>query len=294
MSNLAKIQPDNRIALLETLTSIGQEDKQIIRSSVGIRIRELNSNDSLFSLLTYLYAFLGLKGDKLPDQVQTAIIIDFMRFQMGSYTLDDIKTAFQLAAGGKLGVDANAYQNFNCEYIGKIMTAYEKQRLQVFKNFNQIEREKEKEQEKMSWTDEKIKQMNHEFLLECIVKPWKYYLKSGTLTFGVHPNSILYKTLTEELGLINLSIEEKREVWERAKELSKKEVYKETFDATEVTKIKFLKDQIRLIGYDKAMDHAIKNIAYDICIREAFAKFKSDNFDVEQYILNWINTDKNE
>jgi len=230
----------------------------------------------------------------MPTQEQSGVMIDFIKLQMGSYTLDDIKTAFILAISGKLDVDANAYQNFNCEYIGKIMTAYEKMRLSAFVKFNQIEQEKEKEQEKMSWTDEKIKQMNHEFLLECIVKPWKYYLKTGTLTFGVHPNHILYKTLSDELGLIKLTNEEKFEIWNRAKELSKDEVYKQTFNATEINKIKFLKDQIRLIGYDKAMDSTIRNIAYDISIKETFAKFKSDNFDVEQYILDWIKKDSNE
>jgi len=281
---------NEQAANLETEYSI-DDLKEIL---LGTKIRDLQDANGLISLLIYLYALLGIKQDKMPTQEQSGVMIDFIKLQMGSYTLDDIKTAFILAISGKLDVDANAYQNFNCEYIGKIMTAYEKMRLSAFVKFNQIEQEKEKEQEKMSWTDEKIKQMNHEFLLECIVKPWKYYLKTGTLTFGVHPNHILYKTLSDELGLIKLTNEEKFEIWNRAKELSKDEVYKQTFNATEINKIKFLKDQIRLIGYDKAMDSTIRNIAYDISIKETFAKFKSDNFDVEQYILDWIKKDSNE
>jgi hypothetical protein len=229
----------------------------------------------------------------MPTQEQSGVMIDFIKLQMGSYTLDDIKTAFILAISGKLDVDANAYQNFNCEYLGKIMSAYEKMRLSAFVKFNQIENENHKiMQEKISVNN--AKKINHEFLIECIVKPWKYYLKTGTLTFGVHPNTILYKTLTEELGLIKLTNEQKHEIWAKAKEMSKNEVYKQTFDATQVNKIKFLKDQIRLIGYDKAMDSTIKNIAYDISIKETFAKFKSDNFDVEEYILNWIKKDNDE
>lgn len=133
-----------------------------------------------------------------------------------------------------------------------------------------------------------IKQIHQDFLLDCVIRPWKFYLKTGTLTFGVHPMSILYKCLTDEIGLIKLEDFEKREIWEKAKEASKAEVYKQTFNTTEVQKIKFLKDQIKLIGYDKAMDTIIRNIAYDIAIKESFAKFKSNNFDVEQYVLNWI------
>lgn len=139
--------------------------------------------------------------------------------------------------------------------------------------------------------DIKIKKVNHDFLLECVVKPWKFYLKTGTLTFGVNPIGILYKCLTDEIGLINLNNEEKFAIWNQAKERSKSEVYKQTFNSTEVQKIKFLKDQINLIGYDKAMETIIKNIAYDIAIKSAFTKFKSDNFDVEQYVLNWIAKD---
>lgn len=136
-----------------------------------------------------------------------------------------------------------------------------------------------------------IRKLNHDFLLECVVKPWKFYLKTGTLTFGVNPISILYKCLTDEIGLIQLEDHEKWAIWEQAKEKSKGEVYKNTFNTTEVQKIKFLKEQINLIGYDKAMETIIKNIAYDIAIKNAFAKFKTDNFDVEQYVVNWIAKD---
>lgn len=136
-----------------------------------------------------------------------------------------------------------------------------------------------------------IKRINHDFLLECVVKPWKFYLKTGTLTFGVNPISILYKVLTQEIHLICLENHEKYAIWEEAKKQSEKVVYKETHNRTEVEKIKHLKDQINLIGYDKAMDTIIKNIAYDISIKNAFAKFKTDNFDVEQYVLNWIAKD---
>ena len=279
-----------------TKSQIGQDNKQIIISSLGTKIKDIKfpeEQNGVISLLAYLYGILGIKGEKLPTSQETYLIIDFMRSQLGSYSIDDFKIAFQLAIAGKLGIDANAYQNFSCEYLGKIMAAYQKHRLPILADYRRIENESEK-----IMTENKnlqmAKKISYDFLLECIVKPWKYYLKTGTLTFGVHPNHILYKTLSDELGLIKLTNEEKFEIWNRAKELSKDEVYKQTFNATEINKIKFLKDQIRLIGYDKAMDSTIRNIAYDISIKETFAKFKSDNFDVEQYILDWIKKDSNE
>lgn len=138
----------------------------------------------------------------------------------------------------------------------------------------------------------RVKKINHEFLIECVVKPWKFYLKTGVLTFGVHPKYILYRCLTDEIKLINLTNDEKHQIWRKAKEESKQTIDKETYNTTEVAKINFLVEQINLIGYDKAMDTIIRNTAYDIAITDAFAKFKNDNFDVEQYVLNWIAKDE--
>ena len=261
---------------------------------MGRKIRTYDDatyQNSLISLLAYLYALLGLKTDKLPSNEESFVISDFIRSKFSAYSFDDFKTAFKMAAAGELDVDANTYQNFSCEYIGKIMKSYDTHRNMAVIKYKQLESEIEKNREMASLPDN-TKQLNHEFLRECIIKPWNYYLKKDVITFGIHPYFILYKVFTDELNLINLSAEEKREIWSEAKKQVEVSLSKKTSNPVEFNKIRHLKDQIQLIGFDKAMEYDVKQAAYEISVKRTLIKMKNDNFDLEKYILDYIESDK--
>jgi hypothetical protein len=55
---------------------------------------------------------------------EKAVLLDFIRENYGNHTPEEIKLAFKMAVSGKLSVDPNCYENFSCQYFGKIMGAY--------------------------------------------------------------------------------------------------------------------------------------------------------------------------
>lgn len=63
----------------------------------------------------------------MPDAEEKAILIDFVRRNFGSYTLEQVKEAFEMAIMGKLDCnDAKCFENFSCEFVGRILSSYER------------------------------------------------------------------------------------------------------------------------------------------------------------------------
>jgi len=99
----------------------------------------------------------------MPDQFETSVLVDFIKNNYANHTVSEIKLAFNMAVqGGLLDVDANAYENFSCQYFGKVFVAYRKWAAQ---EHNQKIRENEaketqqdvKKNETVDWSVEWIK-----------------------------------------------------------------------------------------------------------------------------------------
>lgn len=67
---------------------------------------------------------VGLRGNNMPTEEEKFVLLNFIRSNFGNQTPEEIKLAFELAVSGKLGIDAKCYENFSCEYFGRIMKAY--------------------------------------------------------------------------------------------------------------------------------------------------------------------------
>ena len=60
----------------------------------------------------------------MPSEEEKFVLLNFIRSNFGNQTPEEIKLAFEWAVSGKLNIDAKCYENFSCEYFGRIMKAY--------------------------------------------------------------------------------------------------------------------------------------------------------------------------
>ena len=118
--------------------------------------------ETIKTALRKVIVLLGLKHDSLPNDIQKAVILEFLKENYSNLTPTEIYKAFELALIGKLEVSATAYQNFNCEYISSILNAYSKyiQKNKIYTNYL----DKQETPENADQRAELIRKSNEKFL----------------------------------------------------------------------------------------------------------------------------------
>jgi hypothetical protein len=91
------------------------------RSTQSLRLRH---EEDIKQVLRYSMVLVGLRGNNMPTEEEKFVLLNFIRSNFGNVTPEEIKLAFEWAVSGKLGIDAKCYENFSCEYFGRIMKAY--------------------------------------------------------------------------------------------------------------------------------------------------------------------------
>jgi hypothetical protein len=91
------------------------------QSTQTLRLRH---EEDLKQVLRYAMVLVGLRGNNMPSEEEKFVLLNFIRSNFGNQTPEEIKLAFEWAVSGKLAIDAKCYENFSCEYFGRIMKAY--------------------------------------------------------------------------------------------------------------------------------------------------------------------------
>jgi len=179
---------------------------QLAQSTNSLR---LSNDEDLKQILRYCMVLVGLRGNNLPTEEEKFVLTNFVRSNFGNQTSAEIKIAFEMAVSGKLQVDAKCYENFSCEYFGRIMNAYVEYAREEIKNLpKQIEPMKEKPTEKelkkqaIDTANEYAKQIKY-----CEENNKKFTFIAGGL-------SILFDYL-EQFKIPTISKEERIELWEK-------------------------------------------------------------------------------
>lgn len=264
--------------------------KEIIRAIKSIRIRDLDPSDDerIKQTLRYVFTLIGLRPESIPDEIQKAVLIDFIRSDLKNYGLDEIKIAFKKAIKGDLQIDPNHYQNFSPMYLAQIMKAYEEDRRLALRDFRRKEIEDEKNKKK-PMTESERKKIHEDWILHGILNPWKFYLKSGSLTFGITPFKFTYESLVKDLKLIDLSDDEKRLIYDQAKSEIEIEIdRKKAGSLEEHRRIKSIKDLIEKDGIEVAMKNQIQSKCYEISVRQFYEKAKREGIDLEEKINQYL------
>jgi hypothetical protein len=269
---------------------------EIIRAIYGTKIRDLDptNDEPIKAVLRYVFTLIGLRPEYIPDEIQKAVIIDFIRKDLKNYGLEEIPIAFRKAIKGDLGIDPNHYQTFSPLYLAGIISAYSSERATALKNYlRKIEEEERKKEKPM--TEAEKKEIHDHWIREGILKPYLYFLKTGSLTFGITPYSILYRSLEKELGFLKLSPEEKREVFEEAKIEVAKEIErkKDVNTVQDFRDLRRLKEIIEEKGIEDGAKDRIVSKCYEISVRRFFEEAKRTGRDLETEIETYLKNLKN-
>lgn len=267
------------------------DGNDIIRAVYGIKIRNIDplNDEPIKAVLRYVFTLIGLRPEYIPDEIQKAVIIDFIRKDLKNYGLEEIPIAFRKAIKGELGIDANHFQAFSPLYLAGIMNAYSKERGLALKNYlRKIEEEESKKPKFM--TEEEKKEIHETWIREGILKPYLFYLKKGNLTFGITPYGIIYRTLEEDLKFLSLTPDEKREVWEEAKIKVAEDIEKKNnvHNLNEYRELRRLKDLIEKDGIDIAAKKDIVSKCHELSVRRFFEEAKRTGRDIEKEIETYL------
>lgn len=77
--------------------------------------------------LRYAMLLVGIRAQNMPQEDERAVLLSFVRRTYPGHTPAEIRLAFEKAVAGELNLspdEVKAYENFSCEYVGRIMRAY--------------------------------------------------------------------------------------------------------------------------------------------------------------------------
>lgn len=93
----------------------------------GDIISQLQDDEPIRQALRYAMILVGIRAQNIPQKEEKDVLIEFVKRNYGGHSSLEIKIAFDLAVNGTLEIeDVKTYENFSCEYLGRIMSAYRK------------------------------------------------------------------------------------------------------------------------------------------------------------------------
>lgn len=177
-------------------------------ASKGNTLR-LSDENELKQVLRYSMLLVGLRANNMPTEEEKFVLINFIKTNFANVTLAQIKMAFDMAVAGKLGVDAKCYENFSCEFFGRIMARF----LEYSAEETRIIAQRVVEDEPLP------KPSEAELKAQAIINANDYaHSLSNDNKFKWYEGGLssLYD-IAKETGILRLSSEEKQEIWDKCK-----------------------------------------------------------------------------
>jgi len=125
---------------------------------------------------------LGVKADKMPNNADLLIMYKSIMDEYPNIKVGELSIAFDLAAKGKLDIDAETYQNFSMIYLHRILRAFARYGMQKLNEIKPVE--ESKWNPRFVTDDEKI-----ENAFDC----FKQFRQWDSIVFGVDVFHILHK-----------------------------------------------------------------------------------------------------
>lgn len=197
---------------------IGKEEQALtewkpskIGSSTAIAIQQaqsfnnirLRDEEDIKQVLRYSMLLVGLRANNMPTNEEKFILINFIKSNFGNQTPEEIRIAFEMAVAGKFNTDIKSYENFSCEYFGRIMNAYLDFARQEIKNLP-----KPIEEMKEPPSNEYLKKQAIEIANDYATEENVNRLKNLKGLSSLYDNLELFE-------IINIPKEEKLELWKK-------------------------------------------------------------------------------
>lgn len=233
--------------------------------------------------LLWAFAITGLKSENYPDANGLDILIDFLATNYPTHTPTEIRHAFNLAVAGKLDVDPNHFQSFSASYIARILNGYVPVRVKARKSLQSNGNTLKNDSQNMETPDEK-ENIRKNYILECLIKPWKYFLKTGQLTFGITPMRIIYETLTNDLKLLDVTPHDKARLWKIAEAMEIKKLDRQATSLADYKQANEIKKRIESEGAKTVLANEIRAKCYELAVFEFYHHCKTTGVDLADII----------
>lgn len=185
----------------------GNASANIILQAQSTQSLRLRHEEDLKQVLRYSMVLVGLRGNNMPTEEEKFVLLNFIRSNFGNQTPEEIKLAFELAISGKFAIDAKCYENFSCEYFGRIMKAYIDYARQETITVPKVE---EVVKEIPSDADLKMAAINSANMYsQEIIRCQEKSIKMNWIAGGLH---VLYDYLVK-FGIYEASLEDKQRIY---------------------------------------------------------------------------------
>jgi len=185
----------------------GNASANIILQAQSTQSLRLRHEEDLKQVLRYSMVLVGLRGNNMPTEEEKFVLLNFIRSNFGNQTPEEIKLAFELAISGKFAIDAKCYENFSCEYFGRIMKAYIDYARQETITVPKVE---EVVKEIPSDSDLKMAAINSANMYsQEIIRCQEKSIKMNWIAGGLH---VLYDYLVK-FGIYEASLEDKKRIY---------------------------------------------------------------------------------
>jgi len=256
--------------------------REIVLAAHQTRICDLSDLEPLKQALRYVMTLIGIKAENMPSESQKMVLFDFVKSELGYFSPEEFRIAFKLAASKKLNCEVDHWQNFSAAYVGRIMDAYNTYKANAMREYkSQLEQAPiEKEM-----TDQEKSLIFYEFVDAYIVKKFELYRDTGALQGTLSGFSAVFSTLEDNLKLIQMTIEEKKKVYEFAKNIHKqRNDTKKASSKDEAKSIRVLAEKVLKEGYDNVFEGEIKKLCYEICVKTFYDDLIKNKRDLRQII----------
>lgn len=206
--------------------ALGPVEKAVFLASTAKTIAEYDAAELASELATALKWICKDVGYRSPDESDRQYLVirtaEILKRYYAGLSLKDFRMAFEMSLTGELDdflprgrdgqPDRNHYQQFNAEYVCKILNAYKGRRAWVLRKANEAV---PKEEPKPN--PERERYYRNETRKDCI-KAFEYFKENGRLPEMSPIGQMLCYESLSAVGLadeIVVTIEEQKEIWQR-------------------------------------------------------------------------------
>lgn len=200
-------------------------ERAVFLASTAKTIAEITPAELAGELRTALKWICKDVGYRVQDEADAQYLVirtsEILKRYYSNLTLKDFRMAFEMSITGQLDeflprtrdgkADRGHYQQFNAEYVCKILDAYMSRRGYVLKKaFEAIE------PAEIALTDDKKKEYRNEAIKE-LYEAFEEFSETGRLNTSAVTDLVFWNILAEH-GLavpVNVTAEEQKQVWQR-------------------------------------------------------------------------------
>lgn len=186
-------------------------EKSVFLASISKTIGEYDTRELSTELVKALRFIFKDTGYRSTDESEMGYLVirvcEILKRYYANFTLKDFRMAFEMCITGELdeylpkGRDGQAdrghYQQFNAEYVCKVLNAYKSRRAWIMKKANEAIPNPEPER------NPEVEEFYHNLTRQNVILAYEYFKDKGHMPFMSPIAEMLYYNILSSVGLAN-------------------------------------------------------------------------------------------